>query len=278
METEKKELIKDYELAMIYDKVCRGRQLFETIGKHSTSFWDYAVSRMNDLDSHRDEPYYVYSIVTEIKQNIDPKLPATGLNSSLCPPYRATTLHALLYYRFRNDVFFTTHVIPVVRDTNKAVCSKSNIISFDDTEKKVKALPECQADMKAKPDPLKEENERLKAENKELKEKLAAIDMSESSHNDDTNEETPDKRRAFSQEVQCKVLSLLLSKLNVNFTTDRKLISEFAMRLFGYESENKCSNYLNSKMQLSANKAKECKTINEFFKGIGHEELNLTLK
>ena len=63
METEKKELIKDYELAMIYDKVCRGRQLFDTIGTHSTSFWDYAVSRMNDLDSHRDEPYYVYSIV-----------------------------------------------------------------------------------------------------------------------------------------------------------------------------------------------------------------------
>ncbi|MGN1228745.1 MAG: hypothetical protein ACI4T5_03710, partial [Prevotella sp.] len=175
METEKKELIKDFELAMIYDKVCRGRQLFMTIGGHSASFWEFAVSRMNDLDSHRDEPYYVYSIVTEIKQNINPKLPATGLNVSLCRPYRATTLYALLYYRFRNDEFFAKYVIPVVRDTNLEVCRQGNNISFDDTEKKVKALPECQADLKGNPNSMKEENERLKAENEELKARIAAL-------------------------------------------------------------------------------------------------------
>lgn len=278
METEKKELVKDHELALIYDKVCRGRQLFTTIGGHSASFWEFAVSRMNDLDSHRDEPYYVYSIVTEIKQNINPKLPATGLNDSLCRPYRSTTLYALLYYRFRNDEFFAKYVIPAVRDTNIEVCRYDNKISSDDTEKKVKALPECQADLKGNPNSMKEENERLKAEYKELKEMIAALGISEFDFNSNNDEEIPNKHRAFPQEVQCKIFSLLLSKLNVNFTTDRKLISEFAMRLFGYESENKCATYLNSKMQLSLNKAKDCKVVNEFFKEIGHEELCLTLE
>lgn len=279
METEKKELVKDFELAMIYDKVCRGRQLFETIGGHSTSFWEFAVSRMNDIDSHRDEPYYVYSIVTEIKQNINPKLPATGVNVSLCRPYRATTLYALLYYRFRNDEFFAKYIIPVVRDTNIEICRQSNVISFDDTEKKVKALPDCQADLKGNPNSMKEENERLKAENKELKTRIAAFGESANDSDVNTNnDEKPNKKLAFPQEVQCKVLSLFLSKLNVNFTTHKKAISTFAKQLFGYESDNKCANYLNSRMQLSPNKTKDCKAINDFLKEIGHEELSLTLK
>lgn len=274
----KKELVKEHELAMIYDKVCRGRQLFGTIGGHSASFWEFAVSRMNDLDSHRDEPYYVYSIVTEIKQNINPKLPATGVNVSLCRPYRSTTLYALLYYRFRNDEFFAKYIIPVVRDTNIEVCRQCNNISFDNTEKKVKALPECQADLKGNPNSMKEENERLKAENKELKEMITALGISEFDFNSNNDEEIPNKHRAFSQEVQCKVLSLFLSQLNVNFTAHKKAISTFAKQLFGYESDNKCAKYLNSIMQLSPKKAKDCKAINDFLKEIGHEELSLTLK
>ena len=279
METEKKELVKDFELAMIYDKVCRGLQLFETIGGHSASFWEFAVSRMNDLDSHRDEPYYVYSIVTEIKDNLQPKLPKQGVNTSLCPSFRTTTLYSLLYYRFRNDDFFNTYIIPEIRNTTFIVCSKYNNISFDEIEKRVKALPDCCADLKAKSNSIKEENERLKAENEELKAKIAASgEPEDDSDVNADNDEKSNKKLAFPQEVQCKVLSLFLSQLNVNFTAHKKAISMFAKQLFGYESENKCANYLNSKTQLSPNKAKDCKAVNEFFKLIGHEEIYLTTK
>ncbi|MGM9733421.1 MAG: hypothetical protein ACI3YT_04810 [Prevotella sp.] len=278
METEKKEYVKDYELAMIYDKVCRGRNLFNTMGGHSASFWEYAVSRMRDLDSHREEPYYVYNIVTEIKDNLQPKLPKQGVNTSLCPSFRATTLYVLLCYRFRNDVFFTTYIIPEIRSTTIKVCSQGNGISFDETEKRVKALPDCCADLKAKPDSIKEENERLRAENKDLKERLAAAVFSDSDGNVNADEDVPDRKLAFSQEVQCKLFSLFLSHLNVNFTTHKRAISRFAMRLFGYGSENKCASYLNSKLRLSYNKSEECKFINDFFKEIEHGDMQLELE
>lgn len=275
----KKELVKDFELAMIYDKVCRGRDLFKKLGgEFNPNLWEYALSKIQDLDSHRDEPYYVFNIVAEIKDNKNPALPVSGLDASICPTYRAITLYILLLYLYKNDEFVSKYIIPEIRNTAIIECNRYKLISFDDTEKKVKSLPECQADMKANPNSMKEENERLKAENKELKEMIAALGISELDNNANTDEEIPNKSRAFPQEVQCKVLSLFLSLLNVNFTTDRKLISEFAMLLFGYESEKKCATYLNSKMQLSLNKAKDCKVVNEFFKKIGHEELYLTLE
>lgn len=275
----KKELIKDFELAMIYDKVCRGRDLFKKLGgEFNPNLWEYALSKIQDLDSHRDEPYYVFNIVAEIKDNKNPALPVSGLDASICPTYRAITLYILLLYLYKNDEFVSKYIIPEIRNTAIIECNRYKLISFDDTEKKVKALPEYQADMKANPNSIKEENERLKAENKELKEMIAALGISELDNNDNTDEEIPNKSRAFPQEVQCKVLSLFLSLLNVNFTAHKKAISMFAKQLFGYESDKKCANYLNSITRLSANKAKDCKAVNEFFKLIGHEEIYLTTK
>lgn len=279
METEKKELINEIELAMIYEKVCRGRNLFKTLGGLNPNLWDYALNRMQDLVSHRDEPYYVFIIVTEIKDNKNPALPISGLDASICPTFRALTLYILLYYRFGNDEYFTKHIIPEIRSTAIEACEKSKLISFVDMERLLKRLSDYCADMKVQPNHTKEELERLKAENEELKAKIAASgEPEDDSDVNADNDEKSNKKLAFPQEVQCKVLSLFLSQLNVNFTAHKKAISMFAKQLFGYESDKKCANYLNSITRLSANKAKDCKAVNEFFKMIGHEEIYLTTK